>query len=318
MRKFGLIWMAVVALTTTSANAAEGPKFRDYPASLYRGLEKPFRPDSEKAELYAEALRAASEEQVNFAGRYVFVPLSTGTQCETGAAIDVKTGRAHFLPVSTCFWGSDSQPFYYKANSRLLVLGGQLGEAGEAGAHYYTFDGKEFRLLKSIPKMSEGDDKGPQSLSSSVGKPASYASIEPSAGPSSNQLVAKLKRDPVLAVQWACYEVGVQAAAEEIAKQSSSQKDYVSAVLMMGGFITVGDKVRHACDDVSRQHGGADYEKRIAAVSDLFLLALLEQDEEILKQCASNPGEDWRYARLLCERHRIKIIKGTNGASENK
>lgn len=61
-----------------------------------------------------EALSRALSTEANFAGRYRIVEWGCGTECQTGAIIELKTGKLVMLPTSE--WGR-----LYRPDSRLLV-----------------------------------------------------------------------------------------------------------------------------------------------------------------------------------------------------
>ena len=63
-----------------------------------------------------------------------------------GAAINLATGKVVLTPSDLEFNALEFQP-----NSRLIVFAGLRGEEEQKGAHYYEFDGREFRFLMTIP-----------------------------------------------------------------------------------------------------------------------------------------------------------------------
>ncbi|WFU01947.1 hypothetical protein QA648_17880 [Rhizobium sp. CB3171] len=158
-----LVCLLMAAGTCGTAHADGIPKFKDYPAKAYSGEEAPLRLNTPQAQQNGPRLRKAVEQPINFGGRYVFAQWGAGTQCDTGALINVATGEVHFLPFAACNWSGFSKPFEVRKNSRLLVVAGQVGETGAIGAHYFEFTGKEFKPVGENVK--------------------SLTSVEPAAGP---------------------------------------------------------------------------------------------------------------------------------------
>jgi hypothetical protein len=173
--------MVATGLCST-AHAEDTPKFKNYPADIYSGPETPIRLDAPEARQYRTRLQKASREPINFGGRYVFTQWGAGTQCDTGALIDVKTGQVHVLPFAACFWQSYDRPFEFRKNSRLLVVAGQVGETGATGAHFFEFTGNEFKSvgLKADSPETNND----------------ITSVEPSAGPADIASDIPLEKTP--------------------------------------------------------------------------------------------------------------------------
>jgi len=118
----------MAAGTCAMAQADGGPKYTDYPATAYSSAKAPLRLDTPQAKQFRTRLRAAAKEQMNFGGHYVFTHWGAGTQCDTGALIDLATGEVQFLPFAACNWSGFTKPFEFRKNSRLLVVAGQVGE----------------------------------------------------------------------------------------------------------------------------------------------------------------------------------------------
>ncbi|PDT38164.1 hypothetical protein CO671_01840 [Rhizobium sp. M10] len=170
MRKLlvGLM-MAAGLCCVTGAQSQEVPKFKDYLAKMYSGPEVQVRLDPKLTQEERTRLQQASREPINFGGSYVFTQWGAGTQCDTGALIDVKTGQVHALPFAACFWQGYDRPFEFRKNSRLLVVAGQVGEDSPRGAHFFEFTGKEFKKVALTPA-------DPVTTNNTE-------SVEPSAGP---------------------------------------------------------------------------------------------------------------------------------------
>ena len=134
------------------------PRFRDYPVKdIYKGRPAPVRLTRDDR-AFRTRLREAARQKANFAGRYVLTTWGCGTGCQLGAAVDLKTGRVHWLPHRLCCWPSGEPPYplpvTFRLDSRLVALAGARGETetadGEVGVHFYDFRGGRFRYLRTV------------------------------------------------------------------------------------------------------------------------------------------------------------------------
>jgi hypothetical protein len=142
--------ISVVLLVFVSAQALAAPRFEEFPALAYTGRTAGVQLRDTKSREYASALRTASRQPVNFAGRYVLATWGCGASCVMGAAIDAKTGSVTWLPFTVCCWDLKiTEPLEYRLNSHLLIVHGSLDEKGAgSGTHYYDFDGRRFAPIK--------------------------------------------------------------------------------------------------------------------------------------------------------------------------
>jgi hypothetical protein len=130
------------------------PQYRDYPVARTH-----FGPNAavvltKQTIMYRTRLREAAREEPNFAGNYVLTYWGCGTSCVMGAVIDASTGDVAWLPFSVCCAMSVDpgfQPINFKPNSRLVVFAGLRNEQQPMGAHFYWFDGREFRFITTVP-----------------------------------------------------------------------------------------------------------------------------------------------------------------------
>ncbi|WFU07534.1 hypothetical protein QA648_36980 (plasmid) [Rhizobium sp. CB3171] len=186
-------WVFIAALASLVASgfgiyafAASGPKFKDYEVEVsdpksHAGLVID-SPDMKRVQPYLEQ---AYRGPVNFAGHYILAVIGAGENCETAVAIDVQTGRTHPLEVASCHWrDNDDRPFYFHADSRLLVLSGRVGMGGKIGAHYFVFDGTTFVTADKQGK-NQNLASDPEDLDGLVGVQGVeiLKDMEPAAGP---------------------------------------------------------------------------------------------------------------------------------------
>jgi hypothetical protein len=125
------------------------PKFSDFPAVPYHGPQTSADLSTKEARAYRTRLSNAARQAPNFAGHYVVTEWGCGTGCLTGAILDVKTGKAVFLPV---LLGSGStghpvddqnQKFEYRVDSYLLRV---IGSLGTDAPYHFT---ENFFVLKA-------------------------------------------------------------------------------------------------------------------------------------------------------------------------
>jgi hypothetical protein len=90
----------------------------------------------------------------SFAGNYVLTYWGCGRSCVMGAVIDTATGEITWLPFSVCCATSTDpgfRPINFKPNTRLVVFTGLRNEEQPMGAHFYSFDGREFHFITMVP-----------------------------------------------------------------------------------------------------------------------------------------------------------------------
>ena len=153
----GRIALAAMLTAASAASAAEtAPAFADYPAAApYAGRNAVPVLATAEARRFRTMIRDGARQKPNFDGHYIVASWGCGTDCEMGAIIDAVSGQVISLPVvagSPDDATADSTHFAYRADSRLLVMNGVIGEEPSMGSHYFEFDGKRLRKLKTIVK----------------------------------------------------------------------------------------------------------------------------------------------------------------------
>lgn len=144
--------------------AAEGkavPHFEEYPAAMpmLGSRPKPRIPDDNaELEYHApEVLRAAKEEDPNFAGRFIMMTWGCGTECQSHYMIDAATGDIYRAPKSR--YGVET-----RIDSKLLVVNPEgpadgNGSWGPLTREFYVWSDNRFQLIrtdKNFRKMSGG------------------------------------------------------------------------------------------------------------------------------------------------------------------
>lgn len=151
------VFVAAIHITPTMAQPV--PQFASYPSgAIFRGTPAPPNLSTRDAYQYRTRLRSASRQPANFSGHWRLEIWGCGTQCLTGAAVNLANGSVVFLPFSVCCSARlaepDFSPVGFRADSRLIVFSGLRNEEGEDQSHFYDFNGQTFTYLSS----SNGSD----------------------------------------------------------------------------------------------------------------------------------------------------------------
>jgi len=155
MRGF-VIWLVVQFALLYPAQSPLGkpvPKFSDYAvAEIYTG--KNAAPKiTHDWHLFRTRIREGASEPPNFAGNYRIVHWGCGSDCLTGALVDLKTGDVYSLPFESLWLdvfateGWRGKGLLYEKDSRLLIVDGCPTE--KCGTYYYEWTGTTFQLLQS-------------------------------------------------------------------------------------------------------------------------------------------------------------------------
>ncbi|MDO5693370.1 MAG: hypothetical protein Q4G70_13010 [Pseudomonadota bacterium] len=162
--KIVMTFVLCAALTGLATAAGSPPQFKDYPAQPVQVQRNHPLVMDDFGKAYRTRLSdAIKSEKPSFAGKYLVVRWGCGSSgCNTGAVVDVTTGKATPFPVSMSsvfplkpeFEGKDEQELHYRLDSRLMVFAGNLetdhGE-GTDTVEFYEFTGDGFRFIKSLP-----------------------------------------------------------------------------------------------------------------------------------------------------------------------
>ena len=162
------IWTTVlVVLVTAGAATAQkkytDKKFSDYNVEVTRAARPKLQVPPDIDEGHQEELQDAYKGPVNFAGHYI---LSRWRPARMGTSrydvIDVLTGKVYrpyeiskVTSGSNCIHDLDDE-LKYKANSRLVILGGTKVEDNDkdplpCGTYFYEWTGAELKLVMSLP-----------------------------------------------------------------------------------------------------------------------------------------------------------------------
>jgi len=155
--KISLVTLVLVFLSLAVFGQKGVPQFKDYPAGkIYRGKNAPVKLTNSDERMFRTRLTEAAKQKPNFAGHYVLTSWGCGTECLSGAAIDVRTGKVSFFDFSICCWGTNVDENFeainFRPDSKLIIFSGMRNEKdGDDGAHFYKFENGRFVFIKTLP-----------------------------------------------------------------------------------------------------------------------------------------------------------------------
>ena len=83
------------------------------------------------------------------AGHFALAEVGCGTDCIQLASIDLLTGNVHWLPQTISSWPIKMlQPVFYRRDSRLVTVFGQLNEHGTIGPFHFLLDPDGFHPIR--------------------------------------------------------------------------------------------------------------------------------------------------------------------------
>lgn len=149
----------VIYFFIASAHAIRLPMFSDFPVDeVYTGEHVEPNVDKQPVRTFRTNLRYAAEQEVNFAGEYVFTTWGCGTNCAMAAFVNVRTGDAQVINDAFCCWYGDEDWFEHRPDSRLLIVRGRLGEFSEEhGMHFFLLEESSLRRIhfSRIPELHD-------------------------------------------------------------------------------------------------------------------------------------------------------------------
>jgi hypothetical protein len=289
-----ILALAVSVPPTFAAN--DVPKFSAYPAVPYKGARK--MPDLERGGLWHSAeLAAKATGRPNFAGRFEFVQVSAGTGCRSAGVIDLSNGSVIELPFAACFWKDTDQPFYIRGDSRLLVVAGHVGEGGVDGAHFYEFDGKQFKYILTRARdgrIVQADDSPSYDGNALASRPEMNVESEET----------QVSFDAVVGTTklLECYSDGVErelsnlsTTAAELSKSQPISFDNAFKALFLeaGGYLRIGKLVQDDCDrGFTTEFKGGVPTSVTAVAGTQFRRVIVAMDEDFGSTCLSGIGND--------------------------
>ena len=160
-----IIWLIIVIILLTQVATAQNkplPRFKDYPAKVFKGKPAPAKISGSRARLFRTVIREGAKEGPNFAGHYTIVIWGVGLNISQLAIVDAQSGKVYFPPnliqINVPFNISELDAEYaldFQSNSRLLIVAGGrmgIGNDEEYGKFYYEWRNNQLRLIHAIKK----------------------------------------------------------------------------------------------------------------------------------------------------------------------
>jgi len=146
MKKLALFLMIILLGCNKKINNVNIPSFQDYEVQLLK-IEVPCKPDLNshpRAKNYKSQLTWASEEGVNFAGKYALTSWGCGSLCEIVALVDLQYGKVVFGPYTPLGYS-------FTNNSKLLIVNPTnktiFDFPNGIFTEYYILQNNEFKLI---------------------------------------------------------------------------------------------------------------------------------------------------------------------------
>ena len=161
-----LFMLAVTALAQSAPDTV--PRFEDYAViQIWHGTPAPIQLVTPAERTFRTRLTSASKEPANFAGHYRFAIWGCGSECISGAIIDLETGNVFSPPFakdnstamhfSVCQSAYENSGIDFRVNSRLLVLrcGLKYSERLQTNVpdgYYFVWEGERFKEILHVPE----------------------------------------------------------------------------------------------------------------------------------------------------------------------
>jgi hypothetical protein len=140
------------------------PQFEDYTVTqVWHGTPAPVRLVTPAERAFRTRLTNAAKEPANFAGHYRFATWGCGSECVSGAIIDLETGSVFPPPLakenqhfSVCQSAYENSGVDFRVNSRLLILRCGLNyserlQTNVPDAYYFVWEGERFKQILHVP-----------------------------------------------------------------------------------------------------------------------------------------------------------------------
>ena len=153
--------VCLLALTLASNVFAKDPTFHDDPASVYTGKKAPLVLNKD-TRAYKSHFADLAQNPINFAGHYAVDLVGCGSGCMIGTVYDAQTGTSQLLlnraALSYCQVGEQhlEMDIEHRANSRLLVITGAVGQNSDCGKHYFIEQQGKLIKIKTV-RYQESD-----------------------------------------------------------------------------------------------------------------------------------------------------------------
>ena len=136
--------------TATIRAASLDDEFSCYPAQpVHHALPRAIHGGGKLThDLADDVLWTIGRNPMDAAGHFTLAEVGCGTDCIQLASVDLLTGNVRWLPQTISSWPIKMlQPVFYRRNSRLVTVFGQLNEQGTIGPFHFLLDADGFHLI---------------------------------------------------------------------------------------------------------------------------------------------------------------------------
>ena len=147
--------IVVILFVPAVIPAAQKPvlPFEDYRVSeTFEGKPAPVKLSSSRARMFRTMLRMNAEKGVNFAGHYIVATWGCGSDCQSLAIIDARTGNVYFTPSVLLVGGQlyqEEDLLQFRKDSRLLIVAGARNDEG-SGRYFYVWRNNQLKLIRAV------------------------------------------------------------------------------------------------------------------------------------------------------------------------
>ena len=157
-----IMWIGALARAAPDTT----PRFEDFLVDVWHGMPAPIQITTRAERRFKTRLTNAAKQEPNFGGHYRFTVWGCGSECISGAIIDLQTGRIFSPPLarpggswmhfSVCQSAYENSGVDVRVSSRLLVLrcGLNYSEREQANvpeAYYFVWEGNRFKQIFHAP-----------------------------------------------------------------------------------------------------------------------------------------------------------------------
>lgn len=154
---------------TTKFDSKHLPRFEDFPvAENWNPSPAPLKLTTRSERMFRTRLTNASKNPPNFAGHFQFVEWGCGSECISGAVIDLQGGTVFSPPLATatahfsvCQSAYENSGVEHHVDSRLFLLRCGLNyserlEKNVPDVYYFVWEDSRFRQLLHISGKQSG------------------------------------------------------------------------------------------------------------------------------------------------------------------
>ena len=158
---------AALAAGTPEKQCPSGanPAFSDYAVPARTIAKRPkLKTNNEFSHMFVTRLSNGLEgNDIDFAGHYIVVTIGCGNGCLYGGYIDAESGQARELPFSVSPPGlyREEDPIEHRADSRLLIVSGNLNDAdGPAMKYFFALKDNKLQPICYAPLNADAPHNG--------------------------------------------------------------------------------------------------------------------------------------------------------------